>query len=209
MAVVGVLSFIGAILLLVLAVPKADATYKRVFEVIISCLMIILSLLIAYYLNVIRDVEPNFFLFDRSKKRNIPVENLNFTIINERMTFFLTMISNSVSDLWTENMLESDRKLGYRRAYRPLLAYKMLYDLADKDLAEYWGYLCNAKPETINSICDALAQGGEQEMVKAFRYIMENYRDNPEKMKDFICGNMKYIRGRMLSYIKRNIEMFY
>ena len=93
MAIVGVLSFIGAILLLVLAVPKADATYKRVLEVIISCLMIILSLLIAYYLYVIRDAEPNFFLFDRAKKKNIPVENLNFTIVNERMSFFLTMAS--------------------------------------------------------------------------------------------------------------------
>jgi hypothetical protein len=209
MAAVGVLSFVGAILLLALAVPKADATYKRVLEVIISCLMIILSLLIAYYLYVIRDAEPNFFLFDRAKKKNIPVENLNFTIVNERMSFFLTMVCESVEELWVDNVLESDRKLGYRRVYRPLLAYKMLYDLADKDLAEYWGFLCNAKPETINSMCGALEQGGEQEMVKAFRFIMENYRDNPEKIKDFVCGNMRYIRGRMLSYIKRNIEMFY
>jgi cytochrome c biogenesis protein CcdA len=112
MAAVGVLSFVGAILLLALAVPKADATYKRVLEVIISCLMIILSLLIAYYLYVIRDAEPNFFLFDRAKKKNIPVENLNFTIVNERMSFFLTMVCESVEELWVDNVLESDRKLG-------------------------------------------------------------------------------------------------
>ena len=88
MAIVAVFSFVGAILLLVLAVPKADAAYKRVLEVIISCLMIIISLLIAYYLYVIRDAEPNFFLFDRAKKKNIPVENLTFTIVNLAWVFF-------------------------------------------------------------------------------------------------------------------------
>ena len=49
----------------------------------------------------------------------------------------------------------------------------------------------------------------QQEMVKAFRFIMEHYRENPEKIKDFICGNIRYIRARMLGYVKRNIELFY
>ena len=208
-SIVGVLSFVGALLILFIAVPNANATYKRVLEIIISCLMILLSLLAAYYVYITRDAEPNFFLFDRAKKRNIPVENLTFTIVNERMSFFLTMVCESVEELWQTDVLESDRKLGYRRVYRPLLAYKMLYDLADKNIATYWELLYNAKPEVIESLCSALAQGGEKEMVKAFRYIMENYRATPEKIKDFVCGNMKYIRGRMLGYIKRNIEMFY
>ena len=81
--------------------------------------------------------------------------------------------------------------------------------LADKGIETYWELLFEAKPATIQSLCSALEQGGEREMVKAFRYIMENYRENPEKIKDFVCGNMRYLRGRMLSYIKRNIELFY
>ena len=208
-SIVGILSFVGALLILFLAVLNETVAYKRVLELIICILMFFLSLLAAYYVYITRDAEPNFFLFDRAKKRNIPVENLNFTIVNERMTFFLTMVCESVEQLWQEDVLESDRKLGYRRVYRPLLAYKMLYDLADKNIATYWELLYNAKPATVESLCSALAQGGEQEMVKAFRYMMENYRDNPEKIKDFVCGNMRYIRGRMLGYIKKNIEMFY
>lgn len=208
-SVVGVLSLIGAILLFVLAVPRADAAYKRVLEILIAVLMLALAGLSAFYVYVTRDAEPNFFLFDRAKKRNIPVENLTFTIVNERMSFFLTMVCESVDQLWQEDVLESDRKLGFRRVYRPLLAYKMLYDLADKGIETYWELLFEAKPATIQSLCSALEQGGEREMVKAFRYIMENYRENPEKIKDFVCGNMRYIRGRMLSYIKRNIELFY
>lgn len=208
-SVVGIVSLIGAILLLFVAVPRADAAYKRVLEIVIACLMLVLAGLALYYTFLNRDADPNFFLFDRSKKRNIPLENLTFTIINERMSFFLTMVCDSPEQLWTEEVLESDRKLGYRRVYRPLLAYKMLYDLADKNTPIFWNLLLDAQPATVASICSALEQGGEQEMVKAFRYIMDHYRDKPEKVKDFVCGNMKYIRGRMLSYIKRNIELFY
>ncbi len=209
LAVVGVISLIGAILLFCLAAPKADAAYKRVLEIIIGVLMLLMAVLCGVYVYVTRDAEPNFFLFDRAKKRNIPVENLTFPIVNERMSFFLTIVCESPEQLWKDDVLESDRKLGFRRVYRPLLAYKMLYDLADKNIATYWDLLLNAEPATLNSLYSALEQGGEQEMVKAFRYIMENYRNNPEKIKDFVCGNMKYIRGRMLSYIKRNIELFY
>ena len=105
MAAVAVLSFVGAILLLAIAVPKADAGYKRALEVIISCLMIVLSLLIAYYLYVIRDAEPNFFLFDRAKKKNIPVENLK-KITNYEMQEMFKEASQLETELVTNNFQE-------------------------------------------------------------------------------------------------------
>ena len=210
MAAVVVVSLVGAILLFAFAVPNADGVmYKVVIEVIIAVLMIVLAALAGLYIFLSRDAEPNFFLFDRVKKRNIPVEELSFTTVNERMSFYLTMVCESAEQLWNEDVLERDRMLGQRRVYRPLLAYKMLYDLADKDIATYWDLLIRAKAETVASLCAALEQGGEREMVKAFRFIMENYRDNPEKIKDFVCCNARYIRGRMLAYIKKNIEYFY
>ncbi|MBO5293931.1 MAG: hypothetical protein J6B71_01590 [Clostridia bacterium] len=208
-AAVGIVSLIGALLLFIVALPKADATYKKVLEIIIASLMVLLSLLSAYYLWVIRDAEPNFFLFDRAKKKNIPVENLTFAIVNEKMNFYLTMVCDTPEQLWQEDILERERMLGYRRVYRPLLAYKMLYDLADKKIAAYWELLINAKAETVNSLCSALEQAGEQEMVKAFRFLMDNYRDKPEKIKDFVEGNCRYIRGKMIGYVKKNIELFY
>ncbi len=209
MAIVACVSLVGAVLLLAIAVPRANASYKRVLEVIISVLLILMSALVGYYLWLTRDAEPNFFLFDRARKRNIPVEELTFQIVNERMNIYLNSVSDSAEALWQEDILENDRKLGVRKVYRPLLAYKMLYDLGDKNVDDYWNYLFRASPETLDSICNALTQGGEAEMVKAFRFIMTNYRDNPAKVKDFIIGNLRYIRGRMLGYIKKHIELFY
>ena len=209
MMIVACVSIIGAILLFFVAVPSATASYKKVLEIVIGVLLILMSALIAYYLWLTRDNDPNFFLFDRAKKRNVPVEALTFATVNERMNIYLSMVCESVEELWQDDILENERKLGYRKVYRPLLAYKMLYDLADKNVDSYWNLFLNAKPETVDSLCSALQQGGETEMVKAFRFIMTNYRSNPAKVKDFIIGNMKYIRGRMMGYIKKRIEFFY
>lgn len=209
MAIVAVLCLAGAIIILAVPVRLADATYKTVMGVIIAVLMILLSLLIFFYLWLCRDTEPNFFLFDRQKKRNIDVDDLTFKLANERLTFLLTTVSESVEDLWTQDVLENELKLGYRKVYRPLIAYKMLYDLADKNLEEYWTLLIKAPAETVQSISGALAQAGETDMVKAFRFIMQNYREEPAKIRNFVIGNQKYIRGRIMAYIKRHIELFY
>lgn len=209
MGLVGILTLIGAVVLFIFALPNADVAYKRVLTAVIAVLMLIMTLLIGVYLYVTRDAEPNFFLFDRVKKKNISVDNLTFQIVNERMSFFQTLVCNSPEQLWQNDILDNNVKMGYRKVFRPLLAYKMLYDLADKDIATYWDLLFHASEGTINSLCSALEQGGEKDMVKAFRYIMENQRENPAKIKEFVTGNMRYIRGRMLGYIKRNIELFY
>ena len=209
LGVVGIVTLVGTILLFALALPKADIAYKRILTVAASVLMLMMTALIGFYLLMTRDVHPNFFLFDRAKKKNVPLERLTFQTVNERMNFFQTLICNSPEQLWQNDILDNNVKMGYRKVYRPLLAYKMLYDLADKDIAAYWDLLLHASPETIDSLCRALEQGGEKDMVKAFRYIMENQRENPTKIKEFVTGNMRYIRGRMLGYIKRNIELFY
>lgn len=209
MAFAAVVSLIGAILMFIFPVLQSTAAYKRTFGIIIMLLMLALSALAFLYLWLGRDTEPNFFLFDRQKKRNISVDDLTFTTANERLTFLLTAVSESVEELWVENVLENESKLGYRRVYRPLIAYKMLYDLADKNIESYWNCLENASDETVASIASALEQAGEKEMPKAFTFIMANYRNDSEKMRSFISGNTKYIRGRIMAYIKRNIELFY
>lgn len=209
MAVAMVVSVAVAVVLFAVAVPNSDATYKTVLSIICAVLFIILALLILVYLLLSRDTEPNFFLFDRAKKRNISVDNLNFTIVNERMTFFLTLVCETPEELWQEGVLDDNRKFGYRGVYKPLVAYKMIYDLGDKDTTAYWEILKNAPVSTIDALCNALERGGETEMVKAFRYIYENCKNDDKKMRDFVCGNLRYIRGKMLAYVKRHIELFY
>lgn len=209
LAVVALASLVLAIVLLFVAVPNANAGYKRVLGIISAILFIVLFLLIAYYLFLLRDTESNFFLFDRAKRRNIDIDQLTFAIVNERMNFFLVYINVKPEQLWQGGILDNNDVFGYRGVYRPLVAYKMLFDLADMDNDTYWGYFSKASDETMNGLCRALEQGGEREMVKAIRCLMEKYGNDRDRLKDFIKSNARYVRGRMMNYVKTRIEMFY
>lgn len=207
--IAAVIALVGAVLVFIFPVLQGDATYKVVMGSITVGILLLFAVLGGIYVWLEVDREPNFFLQDRARKRNMPIEKLSFTHVNERLNFLLTTVSESAEALWTEDVLENELKLGYRRVYRPLIAYKMIYDLADKNVDTYWSYLENASPRTVESIANALEQAGETEFPKVFRFITENHRDDPAKMRTFISGNIKFLRIRIMAYVKKNIEQFY
>ena len=202
---------VGAILLFAVAVPRADAAYKRVLSVICAVLMLLLSILIGAYLWLSRDTYPNFFLYDRKKKRNIPVEKLTFKTVNERMTFMLTSLVDTPEKLWCGDvLLFGTEKFGYKSVYKPLVAYKMLLELGSQGPdSGYWNYLKQAPQENLNAMFDALTRAGEKQLVEALRLLLERTDDDYAKVKEFLRKNLGYIRGKMLSYVVKHIEYFY
>jgi len=181
----------------------------RVFVMIIGVMGLVMAVLIMLYLFETRETDPNFFLFDRKKKKNIIEEELTFKIVNDRMTFFLTLVSTGTEQLWRENILDLDNKMGYKQVYRPLVAYKMLYDVIDYNDEINWNYLFSAPEEILSALYSSLEQAEENEFTSAFRFIMKNYINDKGKIKSFLCVNEKYLRSQMLKYVKKNIEMFY
>ena len=202
---------IGAILLLAIAVPRADLAYKRVLSVICAVLMLLISILIGAYLWLSRDTYPNFFLYDRKKRRNIPVVKLTFKTVNERMTFMLTGIADSPEQLWKGDvLLFENEKFGYKSVYKPLVAYKMLFDLGNQGPdSGYWNYLKTAPQENLNAMFDALTKAGEKKMVDALRLLLERTDDDYAKVKEFLRKNLGFIRSRMVYYVVKHIEFFY
>ena len=216
MGLLAALALLGAILFFIGA-SNADAGYKVTMDVIIGILMLILSGLCVAYLFLVRDKDPNFFLFDRAKKKNMPLSKLTFTTVNERMNFLETVVCSSVEELWTKNILEN-AELGYRNVYRPLLAYKMIYDVADLDVESQWNLLYNVPSSVLSALCRALEEGGDAEFAKMLHNAVEKYqecKDNAQKearaakIREFVCKNMSYLRGRIMQYVKKNVELFY
>ncbi len=209
---VGLVVFaVGAILLLAVAVPRATANYQKVLSVICAVLMLLLALLIGAYQLLSRDTYPNFFLYDRKKKKNIPVEKLKFSVVSERMTFLFTRISESPEQLWKGDVLLHENDVfGYQSVYKPLVAYKMLYDLGEQGPdSGYWNYLKTAPQENLNAIYEALEKAGEKKMVDAFRLILERTDDDYARVKEFLRKNLPYLRSRMVNYVVKHIEYFY
>lgn len=213
----GLLALAGAIFFLFVWAPGAKADYQRTMDIIIGILALVLAGLCLTYLILVRDKDPNFFLFDRAKKKNMPLEKLSFTIVNERMNFLETVVCSSADELWTKNVLEI-AELGYKNIYRPLLAYKMVYDLADLDVESQWNLLYNVPSSVLNALCRALEEGGDAEFAKMLRNEVEKYQtctgaDQKEaraaRIRESVCKNMSYLRGRIMQYVKKNIELFY
>lgn len=201
----------AAILLFAIAVPRADLPYKSVLGVICAVLLLILAVLCALYVWLSRDNYPNFFLWDRRAKRNIPVEKLKFGKVSECMSFLICQLAETPEELWKgEILLHGNDKFGYKSVYKPLVAYKMLYDLGEQSAdSAYWTFFREAPTANINAICEALERVGDKKMVEAFRLIVaKNPKDNT-KIKEFLSRNLGYIRSRMVKYVVKHIELFY
>lgn len=209
--VVGALFLVGAILIFAIAVPKADYTYKKIIAIVCAVFMLMLTGLTVLYWFLSRDTYPNYFLFDRKKKKNIPVEKLKFTMVSDRMTFLLGQIADSPEALWKSDvLLHESETYGYRSVYKPLVAYKMLFDLGEQGVeTSYWTYFREAPECNINALCEALERVGEKKMVEAFKTIMERDPKDNMKIKEFLRRNMGYIRSKMVSYVVKHIELFY
>lgn len=210
MFLVGLLSLIAAVAVFVVAAGVA-AAYRAVLLRIAGVLFLLLAGLAFYYIYISRETDPNFFLYDRVQHRNLTPDQLTFDIVDERMTFYLSLISKSDEELWRGDVLaKEDAAFGRGGVYRPLVAYKMLFDLTAVDDPACWAWLEAADASTIRLLTKALRQSKDNEMADA---IVELYRgDNlepGENLRDFLKGNQKYLRGRMLRYVKQNLESFY
>ena len=211
--VVAAVLILGGIVMLALLVPGAASTFYKVCLAIISILCVLMGVGLLFCLYLGRDNDPNFFLYDPKTARNIPESELDFERINSRMSYFLTTLSTSQEKLWADNILADNGtgRFGVNDVYRPLTAYKMLYDLVELDRPEGWALFLCAGPATIDALRDALEENGEEAMSKALyhAYSSASGREDTEWLRDFLSGNAKYLRRRMLGYVQKNIEWFY
>ena len=203
---------IGGILILIFGVSGAGSSLTKVLVAIEGALAIVIGLILGYIVILSRDDDANFFLYDRRTSKNIRPEDLTFERINSRMGYYMSLISSSQEQMWQKNVLgrENDR-FGPNDVYKPLAAYKMLYDLAELDRMESWVLFNEADAEIISSLTAALKMNGEDEMARTLRFLYDEAMgpDDIDRVRDFVMGNAKYIRRRMQKYIMDNLEWFY
>ena len=100
------ISVIAAVLVFVVSV-QSEAAYQQVIYRIIGVLLLIMAVLMVYLLYVSRDNDPHFFLYVTRTQKNMPLEQLTFTQVNERMAMFLELISDQPGMIWTDGYLEN------------------------------------------------------------------------------------------------------
>ncbi len=210
--VLAAVCIVAGIVLLAFVVPGAASAFFRVCFIIAAVLLLLLGVGIFYLLYNSRDTEPNFFLYDTKTARNNDLSELTFDRVNNRMSYFMSTLTTSQERLWSDNVLTvNPARFGVNEIYRPLAAYKMLYDLSQLDDPEGWRLFLCASPATIDALLAALKTAGEDDMLSKLRYAYDNAadRDDIEWLRDYVMNNETYISRRMMGYIRKNIEWFY
>lgn len=201
---------VAGILTFVFGAGESDGAIKVLF-VILGVTVILLGVAFALFSFAVGSAEKaNFFLYDQKLKSNISVDEVDFELINKKMTFVMSKLSSSASKVWTENVFESDSEVfadGDDR-FVPLVAYKILYDLSQRANEGVWNLYLMADSSIIDAIGAALELSGDGELANAFRFLHENAAGSFDRTEKFLADNRKYIQAKMVKYVKANINKF-
>lgn len=201
---------VAGILVITLGGGQSDGFLKAMF-VIFGVVLELLACSLAFLAIVLGGGEPaNFFLYDNKRGVNVPIEELDFTRVDKKMTFVMTNLTENASEVWAKRVIfaESSEILRENETFVPLVAYKMLYDLAQRANEGVWEQYLAADAFVIEDIAAALELNGDSELGNAFKFLFENASGSYERTAKFLTDNKKYIQSKMLKYVKANIEKF-
>ena len=200
---------VSGILVMIFGGGESEGAMKVLF-IIFGIVLIVLGCALLFFAMIVgSDETANFFLYDSKTKSNISVDEVDFALVNKRMTFIMTKLSSTASQVWTENVFENNEDiLGEDDSFAPLVAYKILYDLSDRANESIWNLYVMADPAIIDAIVAGLAKNDDNELGNAFKFLHSNANGNYDRTEKFLNDNKKYIQNKMVKYVKTNINKF-
>ena len=201
------LFLIVAVVLFILGLSLDLALLPKIVLIIVSVLALALSVELGYFTYLLIDKNPNYFLYNPKTKRNISVQKLNFATVNSRMNRFLSKYATSEGKIWNDRVLDNPQ-IDIDKAYKPAVAYKLIFDLANFDNDAGWKCFVAASDATVVFICKGLAQNGDTEMASALNQLKTTKPLNMKHVRDYLVGNKKYIQRKFYRYIVDNIDLF-
>ena len=208
--IVGIASIVAAILfvvLLVVGIVYDGSGLAKALLIIISVLVLALAAELGYLFLLFGDTKPNYFLFNSKTNKNIAVQKLTFQTINVRMNRYLAAYAPSEGKIWTDRVFDNPY-LEMDDAFKPLVGYKLLFDLAERDFDAGWRCFDLASDETVNFIASAIELNGETDMANALREFKAIKPTNLKHVRDYLVGNRKYLQSKMFRYTVDNIDLF-
>ena len=210
--VTGVVCLLIAVVIAVIAFTgwSENIMLINVLLLIAAILTVVLGGLVMYLAVISATVTRHFFLYDKNLGKNIKPSELTFEIVNKRMTYFMRKIANNERQVWSANIVGSDdERFGKNNVYRPLMAYKMIYDLTEHNRPEYWKLFSGADVAIISSICDALTENGDAQLGATLVFLREHHAENIDKISHFFMDNRAYMQKQMVKYVQAHIDSMY
>ena len=195
-----------AIVLVVLGLALDIGIFGKIVLVLMGVVSLALTGELGYFAYLMMDTNPNYFLYSSQAKRNISVQKLTFQTVNARMNKFLSGYAASEGIIWNDRVFDNPY-LEMPKEFVPLVAYKMLYSLAEKDIPAGWTCLENSSEETIRFICAGLVANGDDKFAAEIEKMMAR-PVNIKAARDYLVRNKAYMQKRMMMYVVNNIDEF-
>ncbi len=194
-----------AVVVLIFGLVSAYAVTK-VLLIIASVLLLALAVVLYILLFVLAEKRRNFFLTDPETGKNIAVGDINFAVVNDRMNLYLAERIENENDVRGGEILTRHGIFGQHDVYRPLIAYKILFDLAEENGQCGWNAFYSMSEKAFSSLTNALNAVNDNNMARRLMQLRQMKDD--ARLADFIVGNRRYLQGRMVIFVKSNIDMF-
>ncbi len=198
---------LAVVLLIVGIVYDGEHLFTKIVIIVVAVLSLGLAGELAYMLFISGSVTPNYFLYDPKTKRNVPVQSLNAQMVSARMNRYFSKYAASEGKLWTDGVLD-DVNIDMADEFKPIVAYKLLIDLAQIDQESGWKCFELASAETVGFICAGLEMNGEEEIAKNLRMMKAVQPFQVKYVRDYLISNKSYLQTKMMRYIRDNIEKF-
>ena len=200
------LSLCVGVLLFVLSLALNMHVFPRVMLILVSVVAVALAIELGYFTYLMMDKKPNYFLYNSQMKHNISVQKLTFQTINSRMNRFLSGYASSEGKIWNARVLDNPY-LDMPQEFKPLVAYKLLYGLAEKNADAGWDCLENASDETLLFIYNGISMNNDKDF--AFNFAQLTQRPmNINLVRDYLIRNKRYMQSKMTKYVVENIDRF-
>ena len=185
-----------------------ESATQKVLIVICSILLLTLCGLYIYIICLSVEREPNYFLYDSISGRNIPLSSLTWKTVDAKLVAYISDRLGGNIHLWTSNIISDTKRFGYGGMLQPLIAYKMLCDVALDNDGTYFDLFENTEIDNILCIGRLIEKNGDNDMARAI-IAYRSRGGTPEKFRKYLRSNVKYIQSRMVIYVRNNIDKFY
>lgn len=194
-----------AIVIFIVGLCNAHPLSKTLL-IVSSILLLLLAGVLFILLFVLGEKKKNYFLTDEASGKRIPIEKLTFDTVNFRMNSFIAERIDDEDELYSGKILLRRGIFGPRDIFRPLVVYKLLFDMAELDNSATWSRFFAMSEDAFSRITGTLNSVNDNNMARRLMQLRQ-MRDE-ERLSDFITGNRRYLQGRMMLFIRSNIDMF-
>ena len=194
-----------ALVVFIFGLVNAHAVSKA-FLIIAAVLLVALGGVFYLLFFVLTEKRKNFFLTDPDTGRSITLDKLTFSIINERLNLYIAERIETFEEMLTGEILTRRGIFGQRDVYRPLISYKILFDLSQQNDQAGWNAFYSMSDDAFNQLTNAFNAANDNNMARRLMQLRQMRDDT--RLRDFVVGNQRYLQGKMTQFVRANIHMF-